>query len=214
MDVPKVPKVPEVPEVPKVPEVQEQPFRIISFDVGMKNMCYCVLEVGSLEESDPTIREWDIMPVPQGANVPDTCENLIAELDKRPFLSGGNFVVIENQPVTKNPKMKTLQIVLMSYFLGKKRLETSPIQEVMLLNSALKLKAYEGPPLSPTTKSKSAYVRRKNLVILYCQHELRENAEHLAFLKSHKKKDDLSDAFLQALYVIRKTDRVQALKTA
>lgn len=179
---------------------------IVSFDVGIKNMSFCVLHVPEENPQESfTIQEWDIMSIEQGATVPDTCENLVKILDERPYLSEGNFVVIENQPVTKNPKMKTIQVVLLTYFLMKKIRPESSIQQVLLLNSALKLKAYVGPEQTLTTKSKSAYVRRKNQVVLYSLYELRDHPEKLALLQSHKKKDDLSDAFLQALYVVRKS---------
>ena len=180
---------------------------IVSFDVGIKNMSFCVLQVPEENPKESfTIREWGIMTIEQGATVPETGANVIQALDERPYLSEGNFVIIENQPVTKNPKMKTIQVVLLTYFLMKKRLPESTIQQVLLLNSALKLKAYVGPTQTLTTTSKSAYIRRKNLVVLYCLHELRDHPEKLALLKSHKKKDDLSDAFLQALYVVRKSN--------
>lgn len=179
--------------------------KILSFDVGMKNLSYCIIN-HDLSPCGYGIEEWDTVSIDPGNSVSETCENLVNVLDSLPFLEDVSIVIIENQPVTKNPKMKTIQIVILSYFLCKKQLPGSTIGKVLLLNSSLKLKAYNGPPQIPTTKSKNPYLIRKNLVILYTKYELRDDAASLELFLSHKKKDDLSDSFLQALYVLRKMD--------
>jgi hypothetical protein len=93
----------------------------------------------------------------------------------------------------------------MTHFLNHKINVDSSIREVSLLNSAIKLKAYSGPKIEVNLKT--AYSRRKKLAILYTKHELSQipsQSKWLQYLDTHKKKDDLSDSFLQALYLLRK----------
>jgi hypothetical protein len=185
--------------------------RIASFDVGIKNLSYCILEYPTpndeehKEKPEFNILHWQVLSVEESKNVPQTCENLIRVLQDHTQLGDVNRVIIENQPVTKNPKMKTIQVTIMTYFLLKKIQVDTAINEVCLLNSAMKLKAYKGPPIEVTLKS--AYSRRKKLAILYTKYELTQiesQSEWLKYLETHKKKDDLSDSFLQALYLLRK----------
>lgn len=177
---------------------------ITSFDVGIKNLAYCVLSIDpySKQESNPVvdgIQGWGVLTIPEGKTVPDTCKNLIQVLDENPILQTSDYIVIENQPVTKNPKMKTIQVVILSYFLLKQQLQGSTINQVFLLNSSHKLKVYDGPTIEVT--GKTPYTRRKKLAIEYTKYFLATSDTWLPVLISHKKKDDLSDSYLQALYV-------------
>ena len=45
--------------------------------------------------------------------------NLITMLDTYPQLLDVDYVLIENQPFNKNPRMKTIQMLIYSYFLMK-----------------------------------------------------------------------------------------------
>ena len=189
--------------------------RVASFDVGIKNLSYCILEYSSTKkengcsvEKDPSefnILHWEVISIENSKSVPQTCENVIRTLQSREQLEQVDRVVIENQPVTKNPKMKTIQVTIMTYFLFHKTKVDSNIKEVSLLNSAIKLKAYSGPTIEVNLKT--AYSRRKKLAILYTKYELSQipsQSTWLQYLDTHKKKDDLSDSFLQALYLLRK----------
>lgn len=181
--------------------------KITSFDVGIKNLAYCILNVDNYDPDvlDPMvsdIRGWDVLTIPQGSNVPSTCQNLISVLDQNPQLADSDYMVIENQPVTKNPKMKTIQIVILSYYLIKQQLPGARLQQVFLLNSVHKLKVYNGPPVEVT--GKTAYTRRKKLAIQYTKYFLRNSETWLTTLQKHRKKDDLSDSYLQALYIWKK----------
>ena len=177
---------------------------ITSFDVGIKNLAYCVLQVEPYTDSNTNyqvdnIQGWGVLSIPQGDNVPETCQNLIQVLDQTPVLHNCDYVVIENQPVTKNPKMKTIQVVILSYYLLRRQQPDSTIQQVFLLNSSHKLKVYDGPKITVT--GKTAYTQRKKLAIAYTKYFLTNSETWLPILNSHRKKDDLSDSYLQALYV-------------
>jgi hypothetical protein len=178
--------------------------KITSFDVGIKNLAYCILRVDDYnpDQPSPTVDDicgWDVLTVNEGSNVPNTCQNLIGLLDQNPQLSDSDYIVIENQPVTKNPKMKTIQVVILSYYLIQKNLPGSKIKNVFLLNSSHKLKVYTGPSITVT--GKTPYTRRKKLSIEYTKYFLNQSEKWLSVLQNHRKKDDLSDSYLQALYI-------------
>ena len=197
--------------------------KITSFDVGIKNLAFCILSVGTTvknhaglgaEKSDTLvadtdrvddIRDWGVLTIPEGKCVPETCENLIQVLDDNPQLSDCDYVVIENQPVTKNPKMKTIQVAILTYFLLRKRTD-GIIQKVFLLNSSHKLKVYQGPTVEVT--GKTPYTRRKKLAIAYARYFLKNSSTCLSVFEKHKKKDDLADSYLQALYIWKNLDKL------
>ena len=65
---------------------------------------------------------------------------LFNTLDEKSIFSECENIVIENQPVLKNPTMKSIQIMLYSYFLIKNK----NIKIIKLLNASNKLKVYKG----------------------------------------------------------------------
>jgi hypothetical protein len=111
-------------------------------------------------------------------------------------------VVIENQPVYKNPIMKSIQMVLYSYYLLRDVMATDgKVKDIILMNATNKLKVYDGPVIECEIKDK--HKRNKVLGKQYCDYMMEKNVETdewKAYYKSHKKQDDLADCYLQALY--------------
>ena len=104
----------------------------------------------------------------------------------------------------KNPTMKTIQIILYSYFLIKGlKSDKSNISTVEFISPMNKLKVYDGPKFELKSKSKSKYTIRKKSAIIHCQYFLKNN-NYLKYFNSNKKKDDLADSFLQGLFYIKK----------
>ena len=127
---------------------------------------------------------------------------LFKTLDKKPLFSECENIIIENQPVLKNPTMKSIQIMLYSYFLIKNK----NIQIIKLVNASNKLKVYKGPvPKEDNemiSKIKDKYRRNKMTAILHTSLMIKD-VEKLEYFNSHKKKDDLADAFLMTKYLIK-----------
>lgn len=116
-------------------------------------------------------------------------------------------VIIENQPALKNPTMKTIQMLLYSYFLiNGITIQDSPIETIEMINARNKLKAYTGPPIVCIIKDK--YKKTKFLGIEYCGQMINSNDKiddkYKELFKNSKKKDDLSDAYLQGMYWFQK----------
>jgi hypothetical protein len=134
--------------------------------------------------------------------------NLMNELDVRPYLLEVDVVLIENQPAFKNPRMKSIQNLIYSYFLLRgivdKEKTGSKINAVVMLNADKKLMVYDGPEIECHKTSK--YEKNKWLSIEYVKYFIDGNNERMEYLLNHKKKDDLCDSFLQGLYYFIKNN--------
>jgi len=217
--------------------------KILSFDVGIKNLAYC-----QLDSEDKSILDWGILNISVDPpcqheikgkccecsakkmvkdtgfrlcnshcklkyykdlklkNMPklknpmfDLGKSIIKTLDEKKNFLESEIVIIENQPALKNPTMKSVQMIVYSYFLMKEN-----IKDIQMINARNKLKAYTGPKVECDIKE--TYKRNKYLAIQYTRYMLYQNPKisydyHKLFEES-KKKDDLSDSYLQGLYFI------------
>jgi hypothetical protein len=171
---------------------------ILSYDIGIKNLGYCVVQVSfEAEETEETreaeetketretretkqIIDWGVMNLmPEGSQkrasaipMSTICDELyrqISALHKR-VKEPIHQVLIENQPCMKNPMMKSIQMLLYGYY-GYKRQEEKVKPEIKLMSASAKLKlAKELKVECPATKSKSAYRKNKLLGIACAQH--------------------------------------------
>ena len=214
--------------------------KILSFDVGIKNLSFCLLE-------EDIIKDWGILNI----CTDDICEHCSKDgkrcdksvkficgdfrvcsghkklkqysdkkfkcvpKKKNPMLDQGkkmvemlsakdifltvDLVVIENQPALKNPTMKSIQMILYSYFLINGISTNKPIKDLQMVNARNKLKVYNGPKIECDIKNK--YNKNKFLAIQYCEYMIKEeNNDFILLYQNSKKKDDLADAYLQGIY--------------
>jgi hypothetical protein len=222
--------------------------KLLSFDVGIKNLAYCLID-----DTHRTIEDWGILnisvdpvcehqmkdrqcdktakfivndtylcpshqklkaykdlkskKVPKSKNpVLNIGKNIVRLLDTKPNFLEVDVVLIENQPALKNPTMKTVQMLVYGYFLVKGVTCEKPIETIEMVNARNKLKAYKGPDIICDIKDK--YKKTKFLGIQYCDHMIHENEsiseEYRTLFKESRKKDDLSDAYLQGMYWLTK----------
>jgi hypothetical protein len=250
--------------------------RILSWDVGIHHLSYCILErndefeneLAQSSEKKITIRKWGIIDLAedpiQKKNMTYIFENIPKKLDEIPeLLNNIDLVCIENQPTLKNPTMKTIQVILYSYFLirGKTDNKEYPVKQISFISATNKLKVYQGPYINPDLYTKSGklknepkskkvntknqplileflapaeqdnipqsieikeeddnletenqiqkggsavcYGDKKKLAILYTREMIKkDHVEYLEFFEGNKKKDDLSDSYLQGMYVL------------
>jgi hypothetical protein len=105
-----------------------------------------------------------------------------------------DYVIIENQISPIATRMKTIQGMIVQYFVMC-NLKTTHIE---FISAANKLK-------DCGAKEKTKYSDRKKLGIAKCletiSNDFRFN-QHLNYFNSHKKKDDLADSFLQGMWFI------------
>lgn len=105
-----------------------------------------------------------------------------------------NHVIIENQIGPLAIRMKTIQGMIVQYFIMSKL----NIDNIEFISASNKLKDCE-------TKDKEKYSDRKKLGITKCLELLKNNLnfnKYIDFFTTHKKKDDLSDSFLQGIWFI------------
>lgn len=118
------------------------------------------------------------------------------------IFSDVNIVVIENQPVLKNPTMKSIQIILFSFFIEHGiLLDSSDINNIILFSARNKLKLYDGPTVECNIKNE--YNKRKFLSVEYTKYYVK-NTSFFDFFIKHRKKDDLADSFIQGYYYLFK----------
>lgn len=127
---------------------------------------------------------------------------LVDELNKYPQFLECDEVIVENQPSLKNPTMKSVQMILYSYFLinGVKS-DNSNITNIEMINARNKLKVYKGPQIE--CKYKDTYKKNKFLAIKYTELMIKNQEQKFIDLYNNsKKKDDLSDCYLQGIYYL------------
>ncbi len=193
---------------------------ILSFDIGIKNLAYCILykDLTINNEKNLIIHKWGIINILEDN---EKCKDIsLDEIGTRmykrlqdEFLEENiKEVLLENQPVLKNPVMKSIQILIMGFFKYESVILGREIKLIKLINASNKLKL--GKKLIQFNESedilkiKSKYNRNKKLAILYTNYFLEKELyidynKYSTLFNEHKKKDDLSDAFLQGLYYIK-----------
>lgn len=222
--------------------------KVLSFDVGIKNLSYCLINSKNNIILDWGILNISIQPTCQHINTKGICcdksatkfikeSNLqlctshsklkqykelklvnckkskdhlleigikiVDILNEKPDFLNVDIVCIENQPALKNPIMKTIQMIIYSYFLTKGVCEKK-IKNIILANASNKLKVYKGPLIKLDIKDR--YKRNKMLSIQHCDYMIHKNQmidkKFLNLFKNSKKKDDLADSYLQGMYYI------------
>jgi len=155
---------------------------ILSFDIGIKNLAYCLIDT-----NDRTILDWYIIDC-SGSN--ETLR-VIEELDTLPHILEADIVLLERQP-SFNPKMRTMSTALYVYFLLRIQHEQNRPIKIQFYPAKHKLKCCD---ITIEHKTKCKYRQNKNLGIVHTRHLLKS---HNDFFEKNKKKDDLADCFLQA----------------
>jgi hypothetical protein len=222
---------------------------VLSFDIGIKNLCYCELS------ETKQILDWKIIDISNDVpcdhllktgkpcckpathiynqNLDNTdiylCtshskhksyikikkfknpknnlffigQNLVNNMDKLNLCSRNiRSVIVENQPSLKNPTMKSIQMMVYSYFIINGVCnKDSTIEQLDMINARNKLKVYKGPEIQCDIKE--TYKRNKWLAVKYCDYMIKdENDKFIKLFNDSKKKDDLSDAYLQGIYFL------------
>lgn len=177
--------------------------RVLSIDVGTKNLGLCELELQQ-EAGSLRILRWEVV----GFDAGDVQQSIagavgvMSELWESTGNVGWDCVVIENQPCMKNPRMKTVQVAIHTFLV----LNGGPETEVVLAGAGGKTKVAKqvlGPQPKETDAGKKYRAGKKQSISattgLLTSFGL---DEHQSVLKSSKKKDDLCDAFLQGVYYL------------
>jgi hypothetical protein len=148
-------------------------------------------------------------------------EALYTELDKYPQILTANCVLFENQPVLKNPTMKSMQIFLYGYYMMRGYLETNKeVNEIHCYNANKKIEMQcfvEPEDLdiinNEVNKVKSKYSRTKKKGIAlveyffinnYTNEVINHEYSKIQVFSDKKKRDDLADSLLMTLHYLEK----------
>jgi hypothetical protein len=202
----------------------------ISFDIGVKNLAVCIIrQTEILEILDWRIIEL-ASSKKEVKGVDNISERIYIEMDniigelKNMNINMIDYVLIENQPSNLNGIMKTIQYLIYGYFSLIKYWDKE-VENVILVNASLKTKnhiyvinmeekagkagkaskadggAGEGKNKKGFRRDK--YKNNKMLSIELCREYISDDEELQKIFGENKKKDDLSDACLQAVSYIR-----------
>lgn len=170
---------------------------VLSFDCGLKNLAYCLVEYVCTPEKEFAVRLWETFSL-KGETLRDCVVSLHNELSAREWMLHVDHVAIEAQ-VSSNGQMKMISHVLQMFFLCK-RLSEAPSIHFISPKSKFKCTNVPEPPgLS------AGHGKNKRIAIDMAKKMLTENKDKhgLAYLLSHKKQDDLADSYLQGSYFLR-----------
>ena len=205
----------------------------VSFDIGVKNLALCILRQSDILE----ILEWRIIELASSKKeikgIDDISERIYIEMDniigglKNRGINMIDYVLIENQPSNLNGIMKTIQHIIYGYFSLIKYWDKE-VGNVVLVNASLKTKNHiyvinmeanaaksgagtgagdGGEARNKKGFRRDKYKNNKMLSIELCREYISENEQLKKRFNENKKKDDLSDACLQAVSYIRSTTK-------
>ena len=149
------------------------------------------------------------------------------ELDKYPQILDAHCVLFENQPVLKNPTMKSMQIFLYGYYMMRGYLQDDKsVSEIHCYNANKKIEmqcfvAPEDLELinEDLSKLKSKYSRTKKKGIALVEYFFTNNYTNegemqetggfvlepkIQVFEDKKKRDDLADSLLMTLHYLEK----------
>lgn len=166
---------------------------VLSFDCGMINFAYCLLEAVDDPNKEFSIKMWQLFSI-NSMSASEAVQNLKEQLDGRPWMLQVDHVIIEAQ-VLSNSLMKTISHALQMYFLCKSDI---PVHFICAKNKFKVIKV-------PEPENISGHAKNKKVAILMAEKLLNKQGNHHAFeyFVSHKKRDDLADCLLQAVYFLR-----------
>ena len=108
---------------------------------------------------------------------------MITKLNSNPLFLEVSAIVIENQPALKNPRMKSIQMILYSYFLIKFNDNNIDVNiNLVPANSKLKFNI-KNDEIEKINQIKNKYMKGKKLAIEYCRHFIKDSDDKLTFFK-------------------------------
>lgn len=208
---------------------------VVSFDIGIKNLAYSIISFDKQECNNDkynilkliTLQEWHKIDLQSNKyDLENITHNLIEVLDNLTYneindIQNQNVhIVIENQPALKSPTMKSIQIIIYTYFntLCKYMNLTMTIK---LISARSKLKYIESfddfahymkelqeqTKLKRNPKEKQGYAKNKDDSVQFTKwlfNNIIQDDLHKEELENIKKKDDLCDSLLQGLFYINR----------
>lgn len=197
---------------PNLPPIQTTKKLVLSIDVGTVNLACCIMDTeGNIHNLSIHNIKGGTYAV-MGKKLKDVLDGLdyFMWVEREKGICYELTVVIERQ-MCRNPKMRIISGQIHMYFIMKQDCNTPKFSIVKIVyyspkNKLLVYQKQEGDPEIKEPKCKIAYNRRKNLAKQHCNIILLrkgEDTDVYKYFKQSKKKDDISDSFLQGLAYIK-----------
>lgn len=188
---------------------------IVSFDIGIKNLAGCIFEIPAIKsdtEITAKIHKWHVWALAEKEErIPnlhelthrliDALDELVNELELK-GIKKIDQVLLENQPSRLNGAMKSIQMLIYSYFQIRAHWD-GLVDKTQMVSAAHKIQGHTYV-ITADPKKKKGYTLNKWLGIQYAEKYIAESPELVDLFKSHKKKDDLADSMLQGIAWARK----------
>ena len=174
---------------------------IISFDVGIRNLGYIIIEVNENMVNSHKILKWDVLELCDKNTKASSVDNIIIGMNMYKLLDNllcnykFDIILVENQIGRNAIKMKTIQGMLNMYFVMRNYNNNNIIN----YNAVHKLKHF-------LKNKKTTYAERKKFSKQITEQLCKKYYGETMFnyYKKFKKKDDLADCLLQCLDYIKK----------
>lgn len=191
----------------------------LSFDCGLSNLAYCLVEDVNTPDNEVKIRMWENFSL-NTLDLSQAIDNLVSELDSRPWMLLADHICIESQ-LQVNTTMKALSHAIQTYFVTRSRsldvnesdsatitTRVGPRVHFVVPQSKFKVCSVPEPPSGGPGHS-----RNKKVAIAMAKKILKKERDmtSLEYMESHKKQDDLADSFLQGIYFLRSLRKKQNL---
>lgn len=186
---------------------------LLSFDVGVRNLAVCKVEVVQNQGEDTryTIHHWAVMDVLESVpdasvktlGIPMMAQHLMDTLLKHEAAllhtpPAVTAILIEQQPGGKfvNVSMKALSHVLQAFMYLKR-----PSVPIHFVSARKKLQTADAHEKGTAQKKRYSSNKQfaKDTALTVMQEQVTNSEEALALFNSRSKKDDLADSLLQAL---------------
>lgn len=165
---------------------------LLSFDIGIKNLAYCLIDI---DKHNFSILDWNVLDcsldTKSVASI-DVIREIVKQLNSLEYLQEADIILVEKQP-SCNPKMRIINSCIFMYFIIK-AIDNNLNTKIINYSPKHKLKCCN---LKLDKISKNKYTNNKKLAIKHTSHLIRDTSWEPFFVKASKK-DDLADCFLQA----------------
>jgi hypothetical protein len=180
---------------------------VVSFDPAPINMGHCTVDVHTLQ-----IYQWGKFSIKDNTNE-GSCKKLVKQLDDLNPTDDIDCIVVHEQQPRCNMKTITICGQLQMYFVLERMNEDhiGNIEKIVGHHAKHKINYYqempgdEPMPWERLNGLKKGHYRTKQILIEHCRRILKQNndLEWLKWFEKQKKKDDLADAYVQALSYIK-----------
>lgn len=197
--------------------------RVLSFDIGVKQLAFCDFNYNETEHKPFVINDFNVkdLSIPEKKYDINKIVGVLLDFLSVFNIEHYNYILIENQPAYLNPVMKSIQIIIFTFFIIEKRNHNNNNNiSVLFCSASNKLKTLnyikkeDADNIFNIIKDKCGGEAKKykfnkllsnSLMDYFIEHFIFNKDVVIDIYSKNKKKDDLSDCFLQGVSIFNNT---------